>query len=64
MLWRVFGRVLGGLAAGDSDRLGMFVLCVVFLGVNFLVLFQVLRPLERLGADLADVRLEGRVDLR
>ena len=34
---------------------------MVLLGMDFLVLLEILRPLERLAADLAYVRLERRV---
>lgn len=37
-------------------------LCVVLLGVDLLMLLQILRPLEWLLADFTDVRLERCVD--
>ena len=43
---------------GDGFRLGVLVLSMVLLGVNLFVLLEVLRPLEGLFADVADVRLE------
>lgn len=49
-----------GLGAGGG--LGEAVSDVVLLGVNFLVLFKILRSLEGLGADVASVVLEGNVD--
>ncbi len=42
----------------DGDGLGMLVNGMVLLGVDLLVLLEVLRSLEALLADLADVRLE------
>ena len=47
---------------GDSDGFGVFVLCVVLLCMNLLVLLEVLRPLERLLANIADVWFEGCVN--
>ena len=43
----------------DGDRLGVLVLLVVLLGVDLLVLLQVLRALERFLAYFADVGLQG-----
>ena len=48
----------------DGDGLGVLVLCVVGLGVDFFVLFQVLGPLEGLLADLTQVWLERGVNWR
>ena len=44
---------VGGVV--DGDRLGVLVLGVVLLGVDLFVLLEVLRPLERLFADLGRV---------
>ena len=49
---------------GDGDRLGVFVLGVVFLGVDLFMFLQILRTFERLLADLANMRLERRMDCR
>jgi hypothetical protein len=45
----------------DGDRLGVLVLGMVLLGVDLLMLLEVLGALEALRADFADVRLQGRV---
>jgi len=47
---------------GDSDRLGVFVLSVVFLGMDLFVFLQILRAFERLVADLANMRFERCVN--
>ena len=47
------GRIL------DGDRLGVLVLLVVLLGVDLLVLLQVLGTLEGFLAYFADVGLQG-----
>ena len=49
---------------GHGDRLRVFVLGVMFLGVDLFVFLQVLRTFERLLADLANMRFERRVDCR
>lgn len=46
----------------DRDRLGMLVLEMMCLRVNFLVLFEILGSFERLVADLAQVWFEWRMD--
>lgn len=51
----------GAAAALDGDGLGMLVLDVVLLGVDALVLLEVLGPLERL---LADLVIGGRVRVK
>lgn len=47
---------------GDGDSLGVFVLGVMFLGMDLLMLLEVLRALERFLADNTDMGLERRVD--
>lgn len=46
----------------DGDGLGVAVGDMVLLGVDLLVLLEVLRALERLAADFADVWFERSVD--
>ena len=46
---------------GDSDGLGVLVLCVVLLGVDLLVFLEVLRTLEWLLANFAYMRLQRGV---
>lgn len=53
---RTIGRV------GDGDSLGVLVLGVMLLGMDLLVLLEVLRPFEWLLADYADVRFEWGMD--
>lgn len=47
---------------GDSDRLRVFVLGVMLLGVDLFVFLQILRSFERLLADLANVRFKRRMN--
>ena len=47
---------------GDSYGLGMLVLDMMGLGVDFLVFLEILWPLETLIADLAGMRFERDVD--
>jgi hypothetical protein len=47
---------------GDGDRLRVFVLDMVLLGVDLFVFLQVLRTFERLLADLTNMRLERGMD--
>ena len=47
---------------GDGNRLGVFVLSVMFLSVDLFVFLKILRTFERLLADLANMRLERRMD--
>lgn len=46
----------------DGDRLGVPVRHMMLLGMNLFMLLQILRTLEWLAADLADVGFEWRVD--
>ena len=47
---------------GDGNRLGVLVLSVMFLGVDLFVFLKILRTFKRLVADLANMRLERRMD--
>lgn len=46
----------------DGNRLGVFVLSVMFFSVDLFVLLQILRTFKRLLADFANVGLERCVD--
>ena len=46
----------------DGDRLGVFVLSVMFFSVDLFVFLQILRTFESLLADFANMRLEWCMD--
>ena len=50
------------MCLGDSDSLGVFMLSMMRLCMNFLVFLEILRTFEGFTADVAVVRFEWDVD--
>ena len=59
VVFPAYARAICGV--GDGDSLRVFVLSMVFFGVDLFVLFEVLGPLERFLAYFANMGFEGSV---